>query len=214
MSFDPQLRRLEQQLAQDDAQMQKIEAQFRAEAARFLRKWWWETAAQAAKRSPTVTQAHGRDGVAAMKARVSDLRDRAEEVTERYLGGADVWWHKPPPEERECTFNYVFKSQRVGPRLLDRGLRAAAGAIAPILLEFGYIEPERLAQWVDDDEDVASPDETRYSYPYSLEWPPALLKTAWSYATRARLGANRLQDLRVVLSSQGDSDPASLWGEP
>ena len=229
MSDALQIQRLEKQLAQDDAHMQQTEAQFKAEAARFLRQWWWDLAAQTVQRAPQVARTQGPDGIAAMKARVSALREGADEIVERHLGDPAVWWHKLPLEARTCEFRYVFRSQRVGPKPLDRGLRMAAGAIAPILLDFGYIEPERLAQWIDEDEDeggegredgavaeAQDPATARYCYPYTLDWPQTLLKTAWTYATCARRGANRLQDLRVVLGQQDKEaeEASTLWGDP
>lgn len=214
MSDDLQIQRMKKQLTQDDALMQKTEEEFKAEAVRFLRQWWLDLTTHTIQRAPQVARAQRPDGIAAMKTRGRALHDAAEEIVERYLGDPAIWWHKVPLEARSCEFRYVFRSPRVGPKPLDRGLRTAAGAIAPILYDFGYIEPARLAQWVDTDTDEdgaegqgqgpdTAPDATRYCYPYTLDWPQTLLKTAWTYATCVRRSANRLQDLRVVLPQQG-----------
>lgn len=212
MSFDDKISRFEQQLDQDDALLRKYEDEFRAEAVKFLRRWWWDTTARMVQRSPTLTRKYGHDGISILKSRVNTLRDRAGEIVGQVMDDDRVWWHKTPRAERDKHARYTFRSERIGPKQLDASLRVAMGAIAPLLLEFGYIEERRAVQWQEWDAAGENPlPNARHCYPYAFDWPEPLLETARSYADRVQYATNRMRDIAAIRARQKEESAGAIW---
>lgn len=198
MDLDQKIIRLEQQLTQDDSALQKIAETFSEEATRYLRRWWIGEIERAVKRSPAVTRAHGPDRLQDLKAAAETLRDHVDEVVAASISDPAVWWHTRPLADRDEADRYPFRSESVGPKKLDAALRIAMGAVAPILLTFGYLEPARSVQWAD-------------GYPYTFRWPSELMETARSYTKRVRLATNRLHELRMHQRQRDAAGPGALW---
>jgi hypothetical protein len=214
MDFEHKISRLELQLKLDDALLHNFEAEFKTEAAKFLRQWWWDMTAQIVQRTPKVTKEHSGEGISTLKARVTSLRERAEEVAEEFLSDQSAWWHKLPRNERYKTERYYFRSERIGPKKLDTILRIAMGAVAPILHDFGYIEERRASQWLEWDEaGEYHPDNARHYYPYAIDWPSELITTARSYGDRVDQSKNRLHELQLLTRQKAEREAESPWGK-
>ena len=214
MDLDQKITFLTQQLRKDEAFLQEHEEEFTDEVVKLLRRWWWDTAAGFVQRYPEQTRRHGQAGIADLKAQVGALRTRVKEVTEQVFDDPSVWWHKKPRAERDLSERYENRSERVGPKKLDTGLRIAMGAIAPILRDFGYIEPGRYTQWLEWDEaGETHPPGARPCYPYTIDWPPALIETARFYGARLQLAANRLRDIEVLQQQKAERAIERIWDE-
>ena len=214
MNFEQKISHLELQLNQDEALLQKYEDEFKTEAARFLRQWWWDMTAQLVQRNPTQTRQHGSEGIVALKARVNELRSQSSALAEEFLSDERAWWHKRPRAERNLSERYYFRSERIGPKQLDNVLRVAMGAVAPILLEFGYIEQRRAAQWMEWDEAGENHlEDARHCYPYAIDWPSELLTPARSYSDRVQQATNRLRDVAILTREKEAREAESLWNE-
>lgn len=214
MDLEQKITHLTQQLRKDETFLREHEAEFTAEVIKLLRRWWWDTAAHFVQRNLAQTQQHGHEGIAELKARVSDLRKRVTEVTHEVFDDPAVWWHRLPRAERNLSERYDTRSERVGPKKLDTALRVAMGAIAPILLEFGYIKTARYAQWLEWDEagEQQRPG-ARPIYPYTIDWPSELIEIARHYGARVQLAANKQRDINVLEQQKVKRASELIWSE-
>ncbi|MEL6343953.1 MAG: hypothetical protein AAFV53_12540 [Myxococcota bacterium] len=213
MDFDQKIRSLKQQLRKDESFLQQYEDAFKEEVVKHLRQWWWETAARFVQRNPEKTTEHGPQGIAALKARVADLRVRAEAVVDEIFDDPDVWWHRKPRSKRNVLERYHARSERVGPKKLDAALRVAMGAVAPILRDFGYIDPEQYdARWLEWDEaGEHHPPGARPHYPYTIDWPAEMIKKARFYDGRLQQAANKMRDIALIQRQKEARATESIW---
>jgi hypothetical protein len=110
------------------AAAETIREEYVKQAGSFLRKWFEDHAKRTATSQPEITAGLKPEGIKTLKAEITALADRADEIAVTVVGSCKYWRNLTKPlSERRADY---------GP--INTALRTAAARIAPILQKRGF----------------------------------------------------------------------------
>jgi len=129
-------------------QMDSLKDQFIAETAKAMEPWYMKQAGIEAERRPDITEKIGKEGIAKLKRLIEEVQRNTQEHVSQELQNVDLWWHLKPGNQ-----SYSYYGHR-SPDELHKAIRRAAGKIAPVLADAGYISirPQESGAWLEYDQ--------------------------------------------------------------
>ena len=172
----------------------------------FLKSWYWEQTESHVVREPDRTSALGIEKLSELKAAVGRVQDEADGEVRKIFSQPDLWWHVEQAEQR-----YEWYGNRA-PEPLDEAIRLAAGRIAPILEQYGYLnkDPKTGSSWREwDSSGHHHPPDARFRYPYSFDWPDELKQILSQYSehhSQATIDMRKLEEVKMAMAQAGAKD--------
>lgn len=206
--YEKKINDLKNELKSFETRMETISKKFFDETAQFLTSWYEEKARDEIKRNSEVTNKIGKDQLAFLKKKLRDLQEKVKDVVTEFLGKEDLWWHKSHGEQQYSFHGYS------PPDIFRKGLRLAAGQLAPIMEEFGYFskdDPEHYF-WRDRDFKGIIPIESNQPYyPFMIEWSPAINNSIADY-NEAHMSCQKiLEDIKRLEKEKSQKQAEDLW---
>lgn len=206
--FDTKIASLENEQRTHELQMETLAAIFRDATSLFLVSFYESYAKGEVKRKADVTTTLGKEKLSILKQKLSDLQNNVRAIIDEFLMLDNLWWHKSRGEKM-----YGYYGNRP-PEVLDKAVRLAAGRLAPLLEEFGYL-PTKLSdngvwrEW--DRSGNHHPSNARPYYPQSLDWSPDMKRIVAEY-DKARTNCEHITRRILQLQKEKRENQAEdLW---
>lgn len=178
---------------------------FIAACSDFIQQWYFDHTDEYVEMQPQNTKSLGRERLSELKAKVRELQTGAATTIIELIDDDQLWWSLT----RECVF--PTKSDR--PHQFNRPLRLAAGRLAPVLEEFGYLEARGPSAWRERNRrrtDVAV-DVARPYFPGRLEWSEAMIDAAAEYNEVTKRCEEYLRDIEDLKEQKSRAEALELW---
>jgi hypothetical protein len=201
--FDAEILATEQELAVSVEKLETIKEQFIGRTAEFLGKWAEDHVTKTVRERHDVTMGLG-DQLSELKKDLRDLQGRAEVTVRETLDTDAPWWHR---SFKPNTLYYV--SDKHGSDVLDGPIRQALGAVATLLVKYGYIRASAGTVggygWA-----YGSGRNFRWTG-HGLQWSDDMCALMEPYATEQRKGEGHQAAIDRLRREKAQARAADLW---
>jgi hypothetical protein len=192
--------------------METLAVTFRNAAVPFLASFYEGQAKEIVTRKTEITTSLGKERIATLKQAVNDLQQNAQAIVNEVLASDDLWFHKSNPDNMSHEPSYYFGHRP--PEILDKGVRLAAGRLAPILEECGYLPTSNSDHGVWREWDRSGnhhPHNARPCYPTFLDWPASMKDAIVPYAELVKECRNISQRVALLQREKQQKQAEDLW---
>ncbi len=213
------IQKKEAELSPLRSRMEEIRLQFVNDAAKFAAKWYNETAKQYVAKHPETTLNLSKEKLAQMKAKVTNLMQNADKITQDALSDPNVWWHLAPRKHDSPSLYDHLGDDQVGnkfPAIVDKAVRRALGELGTVLEQFEYrvttsgaLERYYPEFWFEYPEGPDLP--ARPFFPHLLEWSQDMQYTLQKYSGLFKKAIVLFNEIEKLKEEKKKRQALELW---